>query len=187
MKNILMNIPAQWRVTVGIIFIAIIMTVIYDYSWQVDFPLTLRNLSGLILFTCIMFGAGVAYIAARIYGSSFSKAVKISITVPIIWYIKEIIVAMNFYGFAAGIYAGLQGPYLFYFGIMFMMIGIFNLCYQVTLKLIKKPSEKLLKPTGLLLLPMFVLGGIEGIGLAVFGVDVLVFQGFLAGYRTIIL
>lgn len=187
MKNILTNIPAQWRVAVGIIVTAIIMTVIYDYSWKIDFPLVLRNLSGLLLFACIMFGAGFAYVAARMYGSSYSKAVKISLTVPIVWYIKEIIVAMNFYGFAAGLYSGLQGPYLFYFGLMFLVIGIFNFIYQITLKLLKKPSEKLFKPTALMLLPTFVLGGIEMIGLAVFGVDVLVFQGFLAGYRTFIL
>jgi len=34
---------------------------------------------------------------------------------------------------------------------------------------------------------MFILGGLEMIGLFVFGVDILVFQGFLAGYRTFIM
>ncbi|WP_286272875.1 hypothetical protein [Thalassotalea hakodatensis] len=187
MNFILKNIPSQWRVAYGVIFTAIIMTVIYDYGWHIDLPLALRNLSGLILFTCIMFGAGISYVGARINGSDFSQAIKIGLIVPFIWYIKEIMVAMNFYGFAAGLYAGLQGPYLFYFGMMFMMIAMFNLFYQLTLKILKKPSDKLLKPTVLLFLPTLVLGGVEGIGLAVFGVDVLVFQGFLAGYRTFIL
>ncbi len=182
-----MQIPAQWRVAVGIIVTATLMTIIYDYGWQIGLPLALRNLSGLVLFFCIMFGAGTAYVCARLYGSSYAQGLKIGLCVPLVWYIKEILVAMNFYGFAAGLYAGLQGPYLFYFGIIFMLIGIFNLIYQLTLKLLNKPSEKLFKATALSLLPTFVLGGIEGIGLAVFGVDVLVFQGFLAGYRTFIL
>lgn len=187
MNFLLNNIPAQWRVACSVIVTAIIMTIIYDYGWQVGIPLEVRNLSGLILFACIMFGAGVTYIGARIAGGSYNQGIKIAMCVPLVWYVKEIIVAMNFYGFFAGLYSGIQGPYLFYFGLMFLVIGIFNLIYQLILKTLKKPSEKLFKPTALCLLPTLALGGIEGIGLAVFGVDVLVFQGFLAGYRTFIL
>lgn len=187
MNWFLNNVPSQWRVAYGVIFTAIIMTVIYDYGWQIGLPLSLRNLSGLILFACIMFGAAASYVGARIYGSDYSQAIKISVIVPVIWHIKEMIVAMGFYGFGAGLYAGLQGPYLFYYGIIFMITGVFHLVYQVTLKCQKKPSDKLFKSTALLFLPMFTLGGLEGGVMMVFGFDLFVFQGFLTGYRAFIM
>jgi len=187
MNQLLNNIPAQWRVAFGILFTAIIMTIIYDYGWQVGLPLAIRNLSGLILFSCIMFGAGAAYVGARIYGSSYRQAIKIALFIPLIWHIKEMVVTMGFYGFAAGLYSGIQGPYLFYYAIMCMVIAIFHLCYQLVLKFSHKTTDKIFKTTSILFIPMFTLSSLEMIGLFVFGVDIFVFQGFLAGYRTFIM
>lgn len=187
MNHLLTNIPAQWRVAFGIIATAIVMTIIYDYGWQVGLPLGLRNLSGLILFACIMFGAGAAYVGARIYGSTYKQAIKIALFVPLIWHIKEMIVTMGFYGFSAGLYSGIQGPYLFYYAIMCMVIAVFHLCYQLILKFQQKPSDKLFKSTSLLFLPMFILGGLESTVMLVFGFDLFVFQGFLTGYRAFIM
>jgi len=187
MNWFLNNVPSQWRVAFAVLVTAILMTVIYDYGWQIGLSLALRNLSGLILFGCIMFGAGAAYIGARIYGSSYAQAIKIALVIPVIWHIKEILVAMGFYGFGAGLYAGLQGPYLFYFGIMFMVIGAFNFIYQLVLRYQKKAGDKLFKSTALLFLPLITLIAFEGIGLAVFNFDLFIFQGFLTGYRAFIM
>ena len=187
MNWFLKNVPGHWRVALIVIVTAIIMTVIYDNGWKVGLPLALRNLSGLILFTCIMFGAGAAYVGARIYGRNYSQAIKIGLVVPVIWHIKEMIVAMGFYGFSAGLYAGIQGPYLFYYGIMCVVIAVFHLVYQIIRKCQKKPSDKLFKTTVLLFLPLLILGGLEGTVMLIFGFDLFVFQGFLTGYRAFIM
>ncbi|WP_114325734.1 hypothetical protein [Candidatus Colwellia aromaticivorans] len=187
MKWFLNNVPSQWRIAFAVVVTAIMMTVIYDYGWQIGLPLALRNLSGLILFSCIMLGAGAAYIGARVYGSNYAQAIKIALVTPVIWHIKEMIVCMGFYGFAAGLYSGIQGPYLFYYCIVFMLMGACHLLYQISLRLQKKSGDKIIKSTALFFIPMLVIGGLEGTVMLVFGFDLFVFQGFLTGYRAFIM
>jgi hypothetical protein len=42
-----------------------------------------------------------------------------------------------------------------------------------------------IKHTPLFVLPIILLGSIESLGLTLFNYDLLVFQGFLAGYRAL--
>ena len=175
----------QWRVAAGVLVLGVVMTLIYDLGWQLGLPLILRNLAGLILFGCIMLGCGVAYVGARVYGASYGQAIKIGLVIPVIWHLKEISLAIGVYGFGPGLYAGLHGPYLFYYGMMFMVMGVAHLLYQIVLRCLAQPGDPMIKSTLLFTLPFMIVGGLEGVVMAVFGFDLFVFQGFLAGYRAL--
>ena len=185
MRALYQLIAPQWRWACIVILIAIFMTLGYDLGWKFGLPLSIRNFLGLILFACIMFGCGVAYIGSRLAGASIGTSAKIGLTPPVLWHVKEMIMAANIYGVGQGVYSGLQGPYLFYFCLMFIVMGICHLLTDVYQRFRKPEFNAQLLSTGYFFLPLLVIGGLEGVVNALFGFDIFVFQGFLAGYKTL--
>jgi hypothetical protein len=185
MKASISFISPQWLGSVVVIVIAVLATLGYDLGWQLGLPLWLRNLFGLILFFCIMLGCGIGYISARCFGAGIKKSVKIALLAPALWHLKEMLVAANIYGLAQGFYIGLQGPYLFYYCSMMMVMGVSHFLYESSCRLKTSHYQAKLFSTGYFFLPMLIVGGLEGGFMAVFGFDLFVFQGFLAGYKTL--
>lgn len=179
------KIDTQWRVSLGLLSLGIIMTLIYGSGWRVGLPVELRNLSGLVLFFCIMLGAGVSYIGARFNGAAPLRATKIAMLIPVVWHLKEIWAASQIFGFAEGIYAGLQGFYLFYYCLMLMIMGLSHLGCELYYKVSIPNNQRMWRCTGNFFWPILVLVGIEGIGEGLFGFEIFFFQGFNTGYRAL--
>ncbi|NIB38600.1 hypothetical protein HBA55_03330 [Pseudomaricurvus alkylphenolicus] len=174
-------IQPQWRTAMVLLVTAIVMTLVYDFGLAL--PVILRNTAGVILFGCIILGAGVSYIGARMKGSSPLQATKIGLLLPVLWHLKEIWMAGQIFGLAAGIYAGLQGFYLFYYALMFLVMGAAHLCCELYYLLGNKEQSCSWGVSGYFLLPMLLLCALEWLGWMLTGLDIFMFQGFLQGYR----
>ncbi len=185
MKTVIQMIPSQWIGSLVVVLVGVLATLAYDLGWQIGMPLEIRNLFGLVLFFCIMLGCGAGYIAARAFGAGIKKSMTIALVVPVLWHIKEMLVAANIYGLGQGVYAGLQGPYLFYYCLAFIVMGVSHLLYETWCRLQSPGYKAQFFATGYFFLPFLVIGGLEGIVQALLGFDLFVFQGFLAGYKTL--
>ncbi|MDE0951156.1 MAG: hypothetical protein OSA45_07790 [Halioglobus sp.] len=164
------------------LLVAVLATLVYDYAWIWGVPLWLRNATGLLLFSCIMLSPAWVYGLSRLSGATWGRAVRLALVLPVLWHIKEIIAACKIFGIGPGIYTGLQGPYLFYYGLCFLAMGLGHLL--VSLFWHERSGASVWR-TPLFLLPLITLGSVEGLGFALFKYDLLFFQGFLAGYRAL--
>jgi hypothetical protein len=176
-------IQPRWRMALGIFSVAVFMTVIYDFGGHFGLPVIYRNYAGVLLFICIMLGAGVAYAGARLAGALPLQATKISLLLPLLWYLKEIWMAIKIYGVGAGMYAGLQGFYPYYFGLICVVMGVFHLCLELYQKTFIRGYKAMWRCSGYFFAPLLLLLGVEVLGWFVLGLDILFFQGFLKGYR----
>ncbi|MFT6993256.1 MAG: hypothetical protein ACJASL_005259 [Paraglaciecola sp.] len=179
------TINPQWLLSLSILLLSVIMTLIYDFGWRFGIPIEIRNYVGLILFFCIMLGAGVGYAGARVNGAEPWRATKIGLLVPVLWYIKEIWMASEIFGLGAGVYTGLQGFYLAYYCFIFLVMGIVHLGYELYRKLIVRNERNLWRCTGYFFLPLLLVCSLEAIALIFFGFELFLFQGFLKVYRII--
>jgi hypothetical protein len=164
------------------LLVAVLATLVYDYAWRLGAPLRLRNGAGLLLFTCIMLSPAWVYALSRLRGASWGRAVRWALLLPVLWHIKEMLAASSIFGIGPGLYTGLQGPYLFYYCLTFVAMGLGHLLLGLFWR--KRCSASIWR-TPLFLLPLVFLGGLEGLGFALFNYDLLVFQGFLAGYSAL--
>jgi len=178
-------IDPRWRFSVGVLLLAVLVSLIYGDGWRFDLPLALRNLTGLVLFACIMFGAGVAYIGARLYGAMPWQATKIALLFPVLWHLKEMWLVIEIYGVGPGIYAGLQGFYPFYYGLIFVVMGVAHLGFELYRKITGSGEPALWCCGGYFFLPLLVVAGLEALGLLLLGIDAFFFEGYLAGYRAL--
>jgi len=178
-------IDPRWRFSIGVLLLAVLVSLIYGESWRFDLPLALRNASGLVLFSCIMFGAGVAYAGARLNGAMPWQATKIALLLPVIWHLKEIWLVIEIYGVGPGIYAGLQGFYPFYYGLIFVVMGVAHLACELYRKVTDSGGPALWCCGGYFFLPLLVVAGLEALGLLLLGTDAFFFEGYLAGYRAL--
>lgn len=178
-------IASRWLLSLSILFLSVVMTLIYDFGWRFGLPVEIRNYVGLILFLCIMVGAGGGYAGARVNGAEPWQAIKIGLLVPVIWHLKEIWMASEIFGFGAGIYAGLQGFYIAYYCLIFFVMGIVHFSYELYRKLVVRNERNWLRCTGYFFFPLVLICSIEAIALMFFGLDLFLFQGFLKVYRII--
>ncbi len=164
------------------LLVAVLATLAYDYAWRLGAPLWLRNGTGLLLFSCIMLSPLWVYPIGRVLGAPLGRAVRLALVLPVVWHLKEMLVATTIFGLGPGLYTGLQGPYLFYYGLSFGAMGVGHLLLGLFagaglgISAWRAP---------LFLLPVLALGSLEGLGFALFNYDLLVFQGFLAGYNAL--
>jgi uncharacterized membrane protein len=174
-------ISPRWRVAVGILLLGILMTLLYDFALAL--PIGLRNLAGVILFACIMLGAGFSYFGARWAGASPGQATKVSLLLPVLWHLKEIWMAGKIFGFSAGVYAGLQGFYLFYYALIFLVIFVAHLLCELINRMRKSNDNSSWLYAGYFLIPMVTICLLEWVGWLLTGKDIFMFQGYLGGYR----
>jgi len=178
-------IDPRWHLSIGVLLLAVLVSLVYGDGWRFDLPLALRNVTGLVLFTCIMFGAGVAYVGARLNGAMPWQATKIGLLVPVIWHIKEMWLVIEIYGFGPGVYSGLQGFYPFYYGLIFVVMGVAHLGCEFYRKVSASTAAAQWSCSGYFFLPLLVVVGLEALGLLLLGTDVFFFEGYLAGYRAL--
>jgi hypothetical protein len=178
-------IQPHWHMALYVYSTAVIMTIIYDFGGHLGLSVIYRNYAGVLLFTCIMLGAGVSYAGARLAGALPLRATKIGLLLPLLWYLKELWMAIKIYGFGAGIYTGLQGFYLYYFGLIFMVMGVFHLCLECYQKTFVKRYKAMWRCSAYFFVPLLLFLGIEVLGWFFLGIDILFFRGFLEGYRLI--
>ncbi len=185
MKWLLNTIDPRWRISLGVLLLAVVMSLIYSFGWRFGLPVGLRNYAGLVLFACIILGAGAGYTGARLSGAAPWQATKIGLLLPVLWHLKEMWAAAEIYGIGAGIYAGFQGVYLAYYCLVFVVMGVAHLGCALHGKIAAAGDRGQWRSSGYFFLPLLVVCGIEGLGLWLFGYDVFLFQGFLAGYRVL--
>jgi len=177
------RITPRYYTALAVLSVAVLMTLVYDHGWKFGLPLGLRNLAGVVLFSCIMLGCGLAYLGARMGGATTLTAAQIGLLVPLVWHMKEMWVAGSIYGVGAGLYAGLQGPYLFYYCLMGVVMGLSHLFYELVQMLKGREAKPI--SAWVFFLPLLLIGGLEGLVQALWGYDIFVFQGFLAGYSAL--
>ena len=185
MKWFANRIDPRWRISLGVLLLGVAMTLIYSFGWRFGLPVELRNYAGVVLFACIILGAGAGYAGARLTGAEPLQATKIGLLLPVLWHLKEMWAAGEIYGVGAGIYAGFQGFYLAYYCLIFMVMGVAHLGCELYSKISGQSDRRLWGCSGYFFLPLLVFCSMEGLGLLLFSFDIFLFQGFLAGYRVL--
>ncbi|MDN3697544.1 hypothetical protein QWY97_09285 [Vibrio cortegadensis] len=171
----------EWYASLASLATLILVTLAFDYGWKAGMSLETGNIFGVLVFCTIMASGPISYIGARIAGAVGKQAIKIALLVPFIWHLKEIYNAIEFFGVAEGIYAGLQGWYIFYYCLIFALFGIIELVARVIEKFIQKKNVKVL-PAFLYFLPFIIVFGIESYFWTTIGYDPFILMGYLDVY-----
>ncbi len=185
MNRLIKNIAPAWRASLGVLLLGLAMSIVYGFGWRFGLPLELRNYSGLVLFGCIMFGPAVAYAGARFNGATVWLSTKIGLFLALIWHLKEICMASKIFGIGPGIYAGIQGYYWAYYGLVLVFMGVIHLGIEFYIKMTAENRRSIWRGCGYFFLPLFAVLSIEAFGFLVFDFDLFLFRGFLMGYRAL--
>jgi|GEM_PF-1864216 len=185
MNSLISRIPCAWRTSLGVLLFGLMLSVIYDLGWRYGLSIEARNIAGILLFSCIMLGAAVAYAGARLSGAKTMLSVKIALLVPIVWHIKEICMASKLFGIGPGLYSGIQGYYWAYYGLILVSMGIIHLGLELYFKVTLKDNRSVWRGSGYFFLPLFLVLGIEAFGWFLFRFDLFLFHGYLTGYRAL--
>ncbi|MGF1760947.1 hypothetical protein L4D76_24105 [Photobacterium sagamiensis] len=174
----------QWYTSLSTLALLILTTIAFDYGWKAGMSLEMGNTFGLMVFCIILTSGPISYIGARVAGSVGKEAIKIALLVPFLWHMKEIYNAIEFFGVAEGIYAGLQGWYIFYYCLIFLSFGLIEVVARMIEKFVQKKEVKIL-PALLYFLPFIIIFGIESYFWGAMGYDPFILMGYLDVYLMI--
>jgi hypothetical protein len=115
--------------------------IIYNGSWKIRNDIVqfvVANISAIVLFVSIGFGAFVIYPIAYFGGASLRERVLASLVTPIVWNIKEIVRVTQFFTLGESVYYGLNQVLLL---CMFGAFAQMGLCEMICRWRLNKRGE----------------------------------------------
>ncbi len=113
-----------------VLFTMAATSVIYNYSWRIN-NVTLQwivaNVSAVLLFVSIGFGALVIYPVAFFRGAGTAERIIASLVTPIAWDIKEIVRVSQYFTYPEALYYGINQVFLLSIFGAFAQMGLCEL------------------------------------------------------------
>jgi hypothetical protein len=121
----------RFVIPVSIVLLTMAATsAIYSYSWRINndtLQWIIANISAVLLFVSIGFGALVIYPMAFFRGASTAERIIASLVTPLAWDIKEIVRVSEFFTYSEALYYGLNQVFLLSIFGAFAQMGLCEL------------------------------------------------------------